>query len=117
MLTGAGRYGELTLQDAATATGNGTALGVTNITDGARPVIGLQVTGIDSDTITWEATIDGTNWASVQVVPLATGTAATTATANGLYRFSSAGILKFRARISTHGSGTITVVALVAAVS
>jgi len=115
MLTGAGRYGDLLLQDGATATGNGTTLQVANITDGARTVVGLQVTGISGDTITWEANIDGTNWVAVAVKNLNTGTEATTATADGLYRFICMGVKNFRARISTYGSGTIYVTALVVA--
>lgn len=115
MLEGGGQYGLITLQDAVTATGNGTALSIANKSDGARTVVGLQINGINSDTITWEANIDGTNWVAVQAKNLGTGVEATTATADGLYRFTCMGVLNFRARVSTYGSGTITVTALAVA--
>lgn len=95
-----------TLQNAATATGNGTPL----------PVLGLSsvaatVTGITTATITWEATEDNTNWSSVNAVQSGTNTIGTTATANGDYVLSCAGFQQVRARISAYTSGTITVTA------
>lgn len=95
------------LQAAAAALGDGLPMDVTGLSQ-----VGIQVTGITSATITWEGTIDGATWAAIQGVPLATGTAATTATANGLYRLAVAGLAQIRARISTFGTGAITVTAL-----
>lgn len=92
------------MQDSATATGNGTELNCAG-----HNVAVLQVTGIDGDTITWESTIDGT-WAGVRATKLSTDAAALTATTDGLYRVTVAGLRVLRARISTYGSGTITVV-------
>lgn len=92
------------MQNAATAAGNGTEL----VVAGHHTAV-VQITGITSATITWEGTVAGT-WASVMATPLATGTAAATATANGLYRVTTSGLRALRARISTYGSGTITVV-------
>jgi hypothetical protein len=68
-----------------------------------------QVTGITTATITWEGTVDGTNWVAIQAVDLGTGTAATTATANGIYRINCTGLVEVRARISAHTTGTIYV--------
>lgn len=93
------------MQDSATAIGNGVEL----ICAGHN-VATIQVTGISGDTITWEATIGGGTWAGLMVTPLSTGTAALTATANGLYRVTIAGLRTLRARISNHSSGTIIVV-------
>jgi len=47
---------------------------------------------------------------AVQAVPLATGTAATTATAAGLYRVDTRGLVALRARVSAFTSGTIDAV-------
>jgi len=102
-------YIQKVLQSAATGTGNGTAVNCTDLSKGAFKIITLQVAGISGDTITWEATIDGTNWAAFSVTNLGTAAAATTATANGIYSADVTGIVQFRARISTYSAGTITV--------
>jgi hypothetical protein len=96
-----------TLQSAAAAQGNGTAIDVYGFS-----LLGVQVQGISTATITWEATIDGTNWQGVRATPLATGTAAATATADGLYTIDVRGLASVRARISAWTSGTITVTAV-----
>lgn len=104
------------LQSAAVATGNGTAVTCTAGGEGSYASLTLQVQGITTATITWEATIDGTNWIAIQAIPLATGTAATTTTADGLFRVNVTGLVSFRARISAYTSGTITVTGVLAAV-
>jgi hypothetical protein len=106
-------YKLVRLHDAEAGTADGTTLEINDYTTGcAGYVVGVQLTGISGETITWEATIDGENWVAFRVEPLATGTFATTATANGLYRVEVSGLLKFRARISTGGSGAVTCWAL-----
>jgi len=94
-----------TLQSGATATGNGTEMNV-----GGLPVVGLQVTGITTATITFEGTVDGSNWVAVRALNLGTGAVGTTATADGLYQVPVAGLDELRARISAYTTGTITVV-------
>lgn len=116
MLEAGSQYNTKTLQDAAAATGNGTTVECTEVSGGAHKYLALQVQGINGDTLTWEATIDGTNWKGLLVTPLSTGTAALTATADGLYRVDVTGLVQFRARISTYGSGTITVTGVLTAV-
>ncbi len=96
-----------TMQAAAVATGNGSALDL----DG-RAAATMQVAGITTATITWEATTDGSTWVGVAVQNLnsTTRAAALTATADGLYHFQAApGVKQLRARISAYTSGTITV--------
>lgn len=111
-----------TLQNSAQATGNGTAFGLSTEAgsdanagnlDGAFDVIAVQVEGISGDTITFEVTIDGTNWYAVGLTAIADwSTVATTATADGIYVLRQAkGFTSFRARISTYGAGTIIVTA------
>jgi len=98
------------MQVAATATGDGTAV------DCTTPLVAyttatMQLTGINGDTITWEGTVDGTNYVSLIATNMASAAAAATATADGVYRINCQGILKIRARISTYSAGTIYVTA------
>lgn len=116
MLESGSQYKSLLLQSAAAATGNGTAVDCTEASGGSHKTLALQVQGISGDTITWEATIDGTNWKGLLVTPLSTGTAALTATADGLYRVDVTGLIQFRACISAYGAGTITVTGVLTAV-
>jgi hypothetical protein len=101
-------FAEATLQNAVTATGNGTAVVVNRYN-----TIALQVTISASATVTFEGTVDGTTYISVPCSDMssAAGTSATTATATGTYRCSMVGLYGFRARVSTYSSGTVTVYA------
>ena len=100
------------MQLAIGATGNGTAFTCSEFSEGIMATMVMQVKGITSATITFEATIDGTNWVAVQATPLTTGTAATTTAADGLFRLDCRGLVSVRARISAWVSGTITVTAV-----
>lgn len=97
---------EQTMQDGATATGNGTAFdsGTAGFND-----LTLAVTGVTTATITVEASNDGTNWHTIAGTKLSDNSAATTITANGLYRYTISGLHQVRARISAYTSGTIDV--------
>ncbi len=103
-----GYYEETTMQSEATGTGDGTVLPLRR-PHGSLTTAIFQVTGISGDTITWEATLDGTNYASVAVEKMEDGTKAATATTNGLYRLVCHGLERIRARVSTYSAGTITV--------
>ena len=107
-------YKTAILQNAATATGNGTALECTPVNDGAYYSLTAQVAGITTATITWEGTVDGTNWVAIQATNLNSGAAATTATADGIVRITVLGLRQVRARISAYTSGTITVTGVLA---
>lgn len=97
-----------TLQNAAVATGNGTPISLKGWSE-----MGLQVTGITTATVTFEGTVDGTNYVSVGLAAVATGTVATSATADGMFYLPRGLHLNmFRARISAWTSGTITVKAI-----
>ena len=87
---------------------NGTVARCTHGTDGGYSTLAMQVTGIITATINWEATIDGTNYVAVPVTNI-NGSAITTATANGLYRVTCTGLTNLRARTSAWTSGTIDV--------
>jgi hypothetical protein len=92
------------LQDAAVATGNGTAVGVKGNSAGV-----FQVTGTFSGTVTFEGSVDGTNWVAIQVTKLVDGTSVTNTTVVGNFRWSSTGLTVLRARVSAWTSGSITV--------
>lgn len=101
--------GVTTLQSAAGATGNGTAFMV----DGCRSAM-FQITGTFVGTVTFEATVDGSNWATYALSDIGSTSrthAATQSTA-GIYMADDlAGLMAVRARISAWTSGAITVVA------
>lgn len=100
----------VTMQNAATATGNGTAINTASLTTNAMfGAVGFQVTGTFSATITFEVTFDGSTWVSVMATNLTDDTRATTATAAGAYSVLLNGALQCRARISAYTSGSVTV--------
>jgi hypothetical protein len=69
-----------------------------------------QLTGTFSGTVTFEATVDGTNWVAAAVVPIgATRTLTTTATAAGLWQQNVSGLAAVRVRVSTYTSGTFVI--------
>jgi hypothetical protein len=79
---------------------------VTSLTN----TIGIQVTGTFVGTVTFEVTVDGTNWvAAAAVVTAATTARVTTATAAGLWQLPVAGFVAARVRCSAFTSGTINV--------
>lgn len=98
-----------TLQNAATGTGNGNTIETIG-----HSILAFQVTISASATVTYEGTVDGTTFVSIEAINKATGAKAATATASGVYVADCAGLLRARARVSTFGSGTITVTALAA---
>ncbi len=73
--------------------------------------VAFQLTGTFSGTVTFEGTIDGTNWVATQVFPVGSSTGATTATAAGIWRMNATGLKSCRARCSTYTSGTVVVTA------
>lgn len=102
------------MQSSAVATGNGTAMVVSDAASGYS-VLCIQVEGINGDTITFEATIDASTWYAIPFENLNSGAEATTATADGLYRATVIGLAQVRARISSYSAGTITCTGLLVA--
>jgi hypothetical protein len=68
--------------------------------------VAVQVTGTFSATITFEATVDGTNYVAFNMTPSNSGTDASTATAAGAFSKVTGGYSAFRARCSTYSSGS-----------
>lgn len=107
-----GLYIRRTMQNAATATGNGTPLTVTDDLTGSMSIAVFQITGISGDTITFEVQINGSDWVGILTENVTTGAEATTATANGIYRCTVAGLTQIRTRLTRVG-GTVTVIGVV----
>lgn len=97
------------LQNDTVTNTNGTVARCTHGMDGGYSTLAVQVTGIVTATINWEGTIDGSTYVAVPVTNINSGNAATTATANGLYRVTCTGLTNLRARTSGWGGGTIDV--------
>jgi len=94
------------LQNAATATGNGTALSLAGKTYAV-----VQVSGTFSATITWEMTVDGANWSAIAPADLGSTTRArelTTTVPKTVLFDALGGVSAIRARISAYTSGSVT---------
>lgn len=112
-ITGQQEHQEL-LQDAATGTGDGNEMNVEHYSSITTQNIGTWT----SATVTFEGTIDRTTYTVVQGTLVSDGTFATTSSTTDEYRrFDVSGFVGFRARISAHSSGDITVSARATPVS
>lgn len=104
-MAGRGFSESVNMHSAAAATGNGSILPV----DGAAAV-GIQVKGASFvGTITFEATVDGTNWVALPCTNISNGAASSTTTADGVFVASVGGLRSVRARVSAYTSGTVSV--------
>jgi hypothetical protein len=97
-------YNAVTFHNAAVATANGVATAVQDYS-----ILGVQITGTFVATVTFEGTIDGTNYVAIEAINVATGAKATTATAAGVYRMGIAGFVTVRARLAWTSGTSITV--------
>ncbi len=104
-----------TLQNASAGNGNGTAIN----TSGYGTCL-LSVTGSlgGGTTINFESSADnGTTWVSILGTQVGSTTTATSTTSTGDWVFSCAAQSQVRARISSYGSGTITVKGFLSVIS
>jgi hypothetical protein len=69
---------------------------------------GILLTGTWSGTVQFEGSVDGSTWQAVTAYPFPSGSGVTSATANGAWQASMAGLTAFRVRCSIYVSGTIT---------
>src|SRR4030042_1009832 len=87
------------------------ATGTAGKTDGsehAASQVFYQLSGTWVGTITFQASLDGTNWQSILAYPTTSTTGAVTATSNGIYRIDASGVIT-RCYCSAFTSGTIVV--------
>ena len=101
-----------TLQNAAAANGNGTALALLG---NASVIFTVNMSGF-TGTVNFEVTEDNTNWDPLQTQQegnnlITTYVTGSTTTAIHLYEGSTAGLQSVRARISGYSAGTVTVTA------
>lgn len=67
--------------------------------------VAVQITGTLSATISFEATVDGTNWVAFNMIPSNSATVAASATAVGAWSQATTGFAGVRARCSAYTSG------------
>ena len=99
-------------------TTNGTGPGTTVELDARQfSVAGIQVTGTWTGTLTFEGSVDGTNFIAIGAKPVATdATPVTTTTGNGIWAVNVAGLSSVRARGTAAITGTAVVTILSSAV-
>jgi hypothetical protein len=97
---------ETTHQDAASSTGNGTAATVNGFGS-----IAFQITGTFTATVTFEASVDGTNYETIAAIN-SNGQKVTSATATGLYRANIAGYKNVRTPVTWTSGTSVTVKSL-----
>jgi hypothetical protein len=103
---------------ASTASAAATVSGFPSPGELAVQLVDDTTGGTWSGTVTFEVSVDGTNWVSYELYPSTdlTATALTaTATADGVFFGKSNGFAAFRARLSTATSGTVNITARYAA--
>ena len=71
--------------------------------------VGIQVTGTFTGTLTFEGTLDGVTYTTLQVIPYNTTVAVTTTTGTGMWGGAIGGMSIFRVRMSSYTSGTANV--------
>lgn len=76
--------------------------------------VGIQITGTVAGTITFQMTIDGTNWVSALTTNVTTGAQSTTTASTGIFFFNVVGAQSVRVSSSgwTTGTATVTLVNL-----
>ncbi len=92
---------------AASATATGTVLNCTCLAG-----ILVQISGTFVATVTFQGTIDASNWVAIQATNGNSGAVATTATAAGLYYVPCSGLRLFRANLAWTSGTSITVISI-----
>ena len=110
--------GPTTLQNGATANGNGTAMAVGGMAT-ATFSVNCSVTCSGGTTVNFEGSDASTNWSALSAVQVGTATVATSVANQGsgsvtFWQVPIGGFVNIRARISGYSAGTITVTATAA---
>lgn len=69
----------------------------------------VQLAGTWVGTITFEGTLDGTNWSPINGILSSTAGPSSTATTNGIYRLTPGGLSQIRANMTAYTSGSATI--------
>ena len=96
------------LHAAATALGDGKVIGILGKYGSAI----VQITGITTGVVTFQGTLDGTNYVNILAKNLTSGATGATAAADGIYIVPIIGINKFKAPITTATDVDITATAM-----
>jgi hypothetical protein len=92
------------MQNAVSATGNGTTLDTTGY-----GVAIIDIKGTFSATVNFEASMDGTNWYAISATVLGSGDITTSTATAGIYRLSVSGVTSVRARVTWASGTSVTV--------
>ena len=95
---------DLTTTGVITAINQTVALILNNMSAGT-----IQITGTWVATLSFEGTLDGTNWFPINAVASSTSFPQPTTTVNGLYRLTPGGLLQFRVNTVAFTSGSISI--------
>lgn len=96
----------VTSLDGVTATGAGEAIEHDGL-DAVDDVYEVIVT--DSATVTFQGTVNGDNWYTVQATDLSDGSGSTTAgSGTGLFRVNGTGLAATRPNVTSYTSGSVT---------
>ena len=71
--------------------------------------VGVQITGTFTATVQFEGSVDGVTYAAMNMTPIASTSAVTSATAGGIWSGGVGGLSVVRVRVSAYTSGTVTV--------
>ena len=93
-----------TFHASAITNANGTAMGTMGLA-----IVSVQVEGITTTTVTFQATDDGATWYAVEALNKNDGSKATSTITNGYFAIPVLGANQLRCPISGYASGTITV--------
>lgn len=96
--------GPILLHDAISATANSAAIPVQGYS-----TVAFQVAGTFVATVTFQGTIDGTNWVSLEAIPSDGTTPVTSATAAGIWIASCAGLAQVRVSTAWTSGTSVTV--------
>jgi hypothetical protein len=97
-------------QDISTTTCNGTTgAGCVAADVSGDGHVTVQLLGTWVGTVTFDCSMDGINFQTINMTPTNSATAVTTASANGIWQGQLWGVKVFRVRFSAYTSGTATV--------
>lgn len=98
---------KVTMHSAASATAAGTWIHTAGVTS-----VVAQITGTFVASVTWQGTIDESNWVAIEAENLASGAVSSIANAAGLYKLNVAGLRRVRANLTWTSGTSITVTAI-----